>query len=68
MTELQQELFEKQLGSIAKGLDYPRTPDIAGPVMAAPATDHPPGGTGVISDVSCLDPDCNRDPVLRASC
>jgi hypothetical protein len=33
MTELQQELFEKQLVSIAQGLDYPRTPDIAGPVM-----------------------------------
>ena len=33
MTELQQELFEKQLVSIAKGLDYPRTPDIAGSVM-----------------------------------
>jgi hypothetical protein len=33
MTELQQELFEKQLRSIAKGLDYPRTPDIAGLVM-----------------------------------
>jgi hypothetical protein len=34
MTELQQELFEKQLSSVAKGLDYPRTPDIAGSVMA----------------------------------
>lgn len=33
MSELQQELFEKQLVSIAKGLDYPRTPDIARPVM-----------------------------------
>src|SRR5688572_29214647 len=33
MTELQQELFEKQLRSSAKGLDYPRTPDIAGLVM-----------------------------------
>src|SRR5258705_4078995 len=31
--ELQQELFEKQLLSISKGLDYPRTPDIAGSVM-----------------------------------
>lgn len=33
MTELERELFEKQLMSIAKGLDYPRTPDIAGSVM-----------------------------------
>jgi hypothetical protein len=33
MNELQQELFEKQLLSIAKGLDYPRTPDVAGSVM-----------------------------------
>jgi len=31
--ELQQELFGKQLLSISKGLDYPRTPDIAGAVM-----------------------------------
>jgi len=33
MTELQQELFEKQLVSIAKGMEYPRTPNIAGTVM-----------------------------------
>jgi hypothetical protein len=33
MDELQQELFGKQLLSISKGLDYPRTPDIAGSVM-----------------------------------
>ena len=33
MNELQQELFEKQLRSLAKGLDYPRTPDLVGPVM-----------------------------------
>lgn len=33
MTELQQELFEKQISSIAKRLDYPRTPDVAGGVM-----------------------------------
>jgi len=32
MNELEQELFEKRLISIAKGLDYPRTPDIAGSV------------------------------------
>jgi hypothetical protein len=34
MDELQQELFEKQLLPLAKGLDYPRTPDIAGSVMS----------------------------------
>src|SRR5215210_754852 len=34
MSELERELFEQQLISIAKGLDYPRTPDIAGSVMA----------------------------------
>ena len=33
MNQLQQELFEKQLHSVAKGMDYPRTPDIAGGVM-----------------------------------
>jgi hypothetical protein len=33
MNELQQELFEKQLSSIAKGLDYPRAPNIAGSVI-----------------------------------
>ncbi|MCI0607871.1 MAG: DUF4367 domain-containing protein [Anaerolineae bacterium] len=33
MSELERELFEKQLLTIAKGLDYPRTPDIAGSVM-----------------------------------
>ena len=33
MNELEQELFEKRLISIAAGLDYPRTPDIAGRVM-----------------------------------
>ena len=33
MTELPQELFEKQLTTISKELSYPRTPDIAGPVM-----------------------------------
>lgn len=33
MNELQQELFEKQLISIAKGLDYPPTPNIGGQVM-----------------------------------
>src|SRR5574338_235413 len=33
MNELQQELFEKQLHSLAKRFDYPRTPDVAGSVM-----------------------------------
>jgi hypothetical protein len=33
MDELGQELFEEQIRSLAKGLDYPRTPDIAGSVM-----------------------------------
>lgn len=33
MNELEQELFEKRVISIAMGLDYPRTPDIAGSVM-----------------------------------
>src|SRR6185503_5555914 len=34
MTELHQELFEKEVRSLAKGLEYPRTPDISGSVMA----------------------------------
>ena len=34
MNELQPELFEKQLLSISKGLEYPRTPNIAGSVTA----------------------------------
>lgn len=33
MNELQQELFEKQLLSLSKGLEYPRTPEVAGSVM-----------------------------------
>jgi hypothetical protein len=33
MNESQRELFEGQLLSISKGLDYPRTPDLAGSVM-----------------------------------
>jgi|SRR5215207_1135847 len=33
MSELERELFEQRLISIAKGLDYPRTPDIAVAVM-----------------------------------
>jgi hypothetical protein len=33
MSELQQELFEKQLSSIARGMEYPRTPNVAGSVM-----------------------------------
>jgi hypothetical protein len=49
MSELQQELFEKQLLSISNGLEYPRTPDIAGSVMSrlrpSPLTPLP-GGEG----------------------
>ena len=33
MSELEREIFEQRLISIAKGLDYPRTPDIATAVM-----------------------------------
>ena len=33
MSELERELFENQLRSIAKQMDYPRTPNIAGSVM-----------------------------------
>ena len=33
MDELGQELFEKQLQSLSKGLDYPPTPNIAGSVL-----------------------------------
>ena len=33
MNELERELFEKQLLSVASRLDYPRTPDFAGSVM-----------------------------------
>jgi len=44
MNELQQERFEKQLLSLAKRMEYPRTPDIAGPVMARfPAFPSPSG-------------------------
>ena len=33
MNELEQELFERRLSSLAKGYDYPRTPDITAAVM-----------------------------------
>lgn len=33
MNEVERDLFEKRLLSIARGLEYPRTPDIAGKVM-----------------------------------
>ena len=33
MSELERELFENQMKSIAKRMDYPRTPNIAGSVM-----------------------------------
>jgi len=42
MSELQQELFEKQIRSLSKGLDYPRTPDIAGSVMTRLRPSTPP--------------------------
>lgn len=41
MNELQQELFEKQLASVAKGIDYPRTPDIAASVMRRLSSGQP---------------------------
>jgi hypothetical protein len=47
MSELQQELFEKQLSSIAKRLEYPRTPNIAGPVMKRLRQSASPFGGGV---------------------
>ncbi|MDQ2692441.1 MAG: hypothetical protein M3Y68_10450 [Chloroflexota bacterium] len=34
MNELEQELFERQLIVISKGMEYPRTPDLAGSVMS----------------------------------
>jgi hypothetical protein len=46
MNELQQELFEGQLLSISKGLDYPRTPDIAGFVMSRLRDFSSPPGRG----------------------
>lgn len=42
MTELQRELFEKQLRSISKGLAYPPTPNIAGSVMKRLRGSTPP--------------------------
>jgi hypothetical protein len=47
MSELQQELFEKGLSSIAKGLDYPRTPNIAGSVMKRLRQSPSPSGRRV---------------------
>ena len=45
MNESGQELFEKQLLSISKGMAYPRTPDIAGSVMRNLRTSARPGLT-----------------------
>ena len=42
MTELERELFEDQLISIAKGMDYPNTPNIAGSVMTRLRASTPP--------------------------
>lgn len=47
MNELQQELFEKQLLSLAKGMEYPRTPDVAGSVMTRLHAFPSPKGKGV---------------------
>jgi hypothetical protein len=44
--ELQQERFEKQLLSISMGLEYPRTPDIAGSVMSRLRAVLAPTGRG----------------------
>jgi hypothetical protein len=44
MNKLEQQLFEKQLYSLAKGLDYPRTPDLAGSVMTRLGTIPSPAG------------------------
>lgn len=46
MNELQQELFEKQLLSLSKGMEYPRTPDISGPVMTRLRAFPSPTGRG----------------------
>lgn len=46
MNESQQKLFENQLLSIAKGLDYPRTPDVAGSVMKRLRAFPSPSGRG----------------------
>ena len=43
MNELQQELFARQVGSIARQLDYPPTPDVAGSVMARLRVSRQPG-------------------------
>jgi hypothetical protein len=50
MDELGQELFEKQLRSLSKGLDYPRTPDIAASVMTRLRTFPSPSGKGSRSE------------------
>jgi hypothetical protein len=47
MNQLQQELFEKQLLSLAKGMEYPRTPDVAGSVMSRLRASPSPSGRGV---------------------
>ena len=46
MNVLQQELFEKQLLSISKGLEYPRTPNISGSVMNRLRAIPSPSGRG----------------------
>jgi hypothetical protein len=46
MNQLERELFEEKVFSIAKGLDYPRTPDIAGSVMTRLHSSLSPIGRG----------------------
>jgi len=50
MSELERELFEQRLISIARGLDYPPTPDIAASVMARlrPSTRLDDGARAVV--------------------
>ena len=44
MNELERDLFEKQLLSVASGLEYPHTPDLAGSVMPRLRTFRSPSG------------------------
>ena len=50
MDELQQERFEKQLMALARGFEYPRTPDIAASVTARLAALPSPRGRTVEGD------------------
>lgn len=46
MNQMQQELFERQLLSISRGMEYPRTPDLAGAVMRSRLVAKGKGGRG----------------------